>query len=251
MFSFILILILAITSAAANPHYHRNITEHNNDSPSPFTVAIFQPALVSRSEPFICSGVLISSTAVLTIAECVDWAQDSPSSIIIRTGTRPSDYQNISVASVTTHPSWNASTLASDVAVIHLAEEALHANPAVLSTADSIGADVMRVSWGPATNDTQAIGEFTRQDTVAVLDAITCAERLEACNFALDANHFCTEKTSVGQVYGDGGGPVVEDGHLVGLISGNPECAAPEGVALNVKLAGYNSWIAKLGNGTS
>lgn len=241
-------ILLTINLATAIPLNHGSNHTSNHISNYPYTIAIFQPALSDFSNtPFICSGVLLTTTTVLTIAECVSGLEAAD--ISIRTGTTPTTYQNIPVSEITTHSDYNVNTLANDIAVIYLAKVVIDTTPAVLSTETSIptGANVTAVSWGSASNDTQAISNAPKHSHLVVMDSDTCAKKLSSSGYQLDTEqHFCTGITDEGQAYGDGGGPVVEEGKLVGLVSGNPSCADSEGVALQVRLAGFEKWIQKM-----
>lgn len=83
-----------------------------------FAAAIFQPALQGYSTPFICTGSLISSHAVLTLAECVNGL--SPSEMLVRLGQATDSYVNRTISKVTFHPDFSISSLEGDVAILYL-----------------------------------------------------------------------------------------------------------------------------------
>lgn len=214
-----------------------------NSTSYSYTVAIFQPALAEYSATtFICSGVLIAPTKVLTLVECITGL--SPDEIILRAGTSDSTYQNISVSSITPHPNYDIDTLSNDVAIIHLASPVTNDTPAVLGSEPGCE-NVTLISWGSTTNNTQSISPSPKHAVVGVIPADICARVLAICYTLDPKQHFCTEVTREGQAYGDGGGPVIdsENGDLVGLISGNPECAGPNGIALQVNLTSFSDFI--------
>ena len=91
---------------------------NGTDSSYAFAAAIFQPALQGYSTPFICTGALVSSHAVLTLAECVHGL--GPSEMFVRLGQAPDSYVNRTISKVTFHPHFSISTLEGDVAVLHL-----------------------------------------------------------------------------------------------------------------------------------
>ncbi|KAF1348963.1 trypsin-like cysteine/serine peptidase domain-containing protein [Delphinella strobiligena] len=214
-----------------------------NSTTYPYTVAIFQPGLAGYSATtFICSGVLIAPTKVLTLVECITGL--SPDEITLRAGTSDSTFQNISASSITPHPNYDMDTLSNDVAIIHLASPVTNGIPAVLGSGPGCE-NVTLVSWGPTTNDTQSISPSPKRAVVGIIPADVCAKTLSTCYTLDPKQHFCTRVTGEGQAYGDGGGPVIdsETGHLVGLISGNPVCAGPNRIALQVDLSDFSDFI--------
>lgn len=225
------------------------------DTDYPYTVAIYQPALADRSSTtFICSGIQIGSTSVLTIAECITGLDAAD--LMIRTGVTSSAFQNFTVSAITVHPQYNSTTLDNDVAIIHLASSSnnnsnnsssfnsTYCPVASLRHGLELMTDVTLVSWGSPSNATQTISTAPKSASVAVVDSATCAEKLSGCFDLASAQHFCTNATVQGQAYGDGGGAAVDNvGMIVGLISGNPACAQPNGVALQVNINHFYSWI--------
>lgn len=239
-----LALLCPLIMFAAHAHAFPTLSKINTTTNCsyPYTVAIFQPALSDSSESFICSGVLITPNTVLTIAECVSGT--GPSDISIRTGISNPTFQNITVASITSHPGYDVDTLTNDVAVIRLSQN-VSIVPALIGTQSAAG-NVTIVSWGSMSNNTQDVAPAPKIVSQAVVDAETCASRLVACASEFDAEqHFCTQVTGEGQAYGDGGGPVLDPatGMLVGLISGDPSCAGANFISLQVGMQGFRDWI--------
>lgn len=208
-----------------------------------FAVAIMMPGMESMQTSFICSGVLISDYTVLTIAECVSGA--AADDITVRTGKVPSTYFQHKVSKIITHSAFNSDTLANDLAIIHLATPATKMTKARLATTASYPSSCMKlVGWGPTKNNTQGIASALQGAEVEVIPAATCATQLKTCYNLNTAQHFCTNSSGKGGAYGDAGGPVVSpSGRVVGLISGNPTCAQPNGIALEVMVGNFHSWI--------
>lgn len=210
-----------------------------------YTIAIFQPALSEESTPFICDGVLVTPSAVLTIAECLDGLE--PSDIMVRTGANSTGYQNITVSSIVTHPDFDIDTLANDLAIIHLGSNITNILPATIPSSNStLSSHVNLLGWGATVNETEAISSNLRQANVSIVDTDTCKSQLSSCYTLDSCQHFCTVSAGPGEGYGDSGGPVVNaKGNLVGLISGNPSCAQPHSIALEVNVVTFHDWIVE------
>lgn len=210
-----------------------------------YTVAISQPGMNQRSNTnFICDGVLVGEDRVITLAECV--AGLEASDISIRTGMSNLTFQNIDASKIITHPQYNSTSFAYDIAMIQLSVPITNITSAPLApnTTTYPTGNAILLGWGSASNNTQAESKMLQSATVPIVDADTCAKVISSC-YALDScQHFCTASKGKGEGYGDAGGPVVDsEGLVLGLISGNPICAQPDHVALELSLAHLHDWI--------
>ncbi|GAB7350719.1 hypothetical protein MBLNU459_g1274t1 [Dothideomycetes sp. NU459] len=237
--------ILALLATTFGP-VHAIIGGTNVRSDSyDYTVAIFQPALDESSTTFICDGVLITSSTVLTVAECVQYLE--PFNVLVRSGTNTADYQNLTVSSIVTHPQYDPDTLAYDLALVHLDSAVIGIVPADIPNSNStLPSQVGIVGWGATTNATAAVANRLNEAEVAIIDSNTCVSQLSSCYTLDPTQHFCTVAAGPGEGYGDSGGPVVDDnGCLVGLISGNPGCAQPKSIAIEVNVGNFHDWIVE------
>ena len=209
-----------------------------------FAVAILQPALVEQSTSFICSGVLISPNYVLTIAKCVMGL--TASEVSVRTGKVASTYYTHDVSNIIVHPKYNSSDLENDVALLQLKQPATKMSFAQLdaNTTYPTGECIDLIGWGPTKTRDESIATYLHSAKVDVVKEATCASMLKSCYKLDPMQHFCTNNTSKREAYGDAGGPVIDEhGKLVGLISGDPVCAGPDGLALEVMVGHFYQWI--------
>ena len=212
-----------------------------------YTVALYQPAIAERAAtPFICDGVLVGPSTVVTIAECVQGL--TKSELTVRAGLTRATYKTFNTSSITVHPNYNSDTLANDVAIIKLSTPIRNIAAANLAPSNWGYPDRNQtvIGWGSTKNNTQALSTSLRSVTVSPMAADTCAKKLSSCKYTLDsAQHYCTvAKQGKGWFYGDAGGPIINpDGLVVGLVSGSPICAQPDGIALELRVSHFHDWI--------
>jgi len=243
-----LLLSAAITPALAILNGTNVTLDHYE-----YTVAIMQPALSayeSSSVPFICNGVLITEYTVMTSAECVQGTDAA--SLNIRVGFPPDTIQTIGVNNITTMKTFNYTSLAGDIALLNLTDPVTNVTPAALASPTFEGqypsGEVKLVGWGGMTNGTQEIAPHLQVANVDIIRPQTCRAALDTCGFKLNRKQrFCTSSDENGaEGYGDAGGPIVDGmGVVVGLMTGNPACAQPNNLAIQLLLsnAKINSFI--------
>ncbi|KAF4549168.1 Trypsin-like protein [Elsinoe fawcettii] len=215
-----------------------------------YTVALVQPSVEGNPRgytSFLCDGILVSPTAVITATECTSWL--NAKDISIRSGLTVETQQNTTVSEIITLQPLNYTTLSYNLAVLRLSEAITNVEPAELaqpiSTEYPPGPGRARLSslrivgWGPTTNGTQGISSSLNYAAEDTIDAKTCSDKLSTCGFALNPiEKLCTSSNGRGAAaFGDVGGPVVdEQGVVVAVISGNPTCAQPNSIGLKLKV---------------
>ncbi|PNS18426.1 hypothetical protein CAC42_6243 [Sphaceloma murrayae] len=222
------------------------------DASMAYTVALVQPDIEGNPRgytSFLCDGILVSPTAVITATECTSWL--SARDISIRSGLTPETQKNTTVSEIVTLQPLNYTTLSYNVAVLRLSAPINDIEPAELAepdmTSPSYGSTPGRprqtalriVGWGPTTNGTQSISPELTYAPVDIINPSTCADKLGTCGFSLvSSEKICTSSDGRGAAaFGDVGGPVIdEQGIVVALISGNPKCAQPNSIGLKLRL---------------
>ncbi|KAF2219110.1 trypsin-like cysteine/serine peptidase domain-containing protein [Elsinoe ampelina] len=215
-----------------------------------YTVALVQPRIEGNPRgytSFLCDGILVSPTAVITATECTSWLRAED--ISIRSGLTPETQQNTTVSEIITLQPLNYTTLSYNLAVLRLSSPLDDIEPAKLAQPISTEFPSMpgraRLSalrifgWGPTTNGTQSISSALNYAPVDTIDTGSCSEKLGTCGFTLNPTEkLCTSSDGRGAAaFGDVGGPVVdEEGIVVAVISGNPTCAQPNGIGLKLKV---------------
>ncbi|PSK59201.1 Vigilin 1 [Elsinoe australis] len=231
-----------------------------------FTVALVQPSIEGNPRgytSFLCDGILVSPTAVITATECTSWL--SAKDISVRAGLTKETQTNTTVSEVITLQPLNYTSLEYNLAVLRLTEPITHVEPAELaqpavaypipgSVPGRARQNALRIAgWGPTANGTQEISQQLTYAPVNPVQPMTCAEKLKTCGFTLNPSEkLCTSSDGRGAAaFGDVGGPVLdEEGVVVGVISGNPTCAQPNKIGLKLKVTNPKiaEFIAKHGD---
>lgn len=220
--------------------------------------------LFIMDEAIVCGGSLVSPTQIVSAAHCFT---DQPLGDIQAWAgvTNMSDRSNasaLSIKSITSHPNFNSSTYANDIALVTLAAPV----PARLG-ATTIGLPVRQdaAAW-PAAGTTATISGWGETDPAVLvasdpLQAATVevlASPSEATCGLYGALYLPAEQVCAGQIEGavdacegDSGGPltVYVNGEplLAGISSTGFGCAAAGYPGLYVRTTSYLDWLAANG----
>ena len=171
-----------------------------------------------------CGGALISSTAVLTAAHCVDGVPQDLFTLSIGSTDR-ADGEQAGVEDVWVHPEYSSAAHDHDVAVITL--DRAVAAPTVELADDpafpAAGQDAMVYGWG-VTEAGTAVDDLQKV-SVPIVSSSDCAA---SYGQAYDSEAMvCAGYPEGGQdaCQGDSGGPLVVDDQLVGVVSFGNGCA--------------------------
>ncbi|XP_012286595.1 trypsin [Orussus abietinus] len=226
----------------------------------------WQAALLTTSNSYIGSGVLIDSNHVLTAAHKV--AAYAGGSFKIRLGewdgqvvSEMYPYQEYTPIRVFVHPNFNRQNLQNDVAVIRLnaavpISTSPHINTACLPTTQVAAQTRCWVTgWGKnAFGPSGSYQSILREVDVPILSQSDCEVRLRSTRlgqfFSLDTNSFICAGGEPGKdaCTGDGGAPLVcrhDNGswHVHGMVAWGIGCANPGVPGVYVNVINFVSWI--------
>lgn len=185
----------------------------------------------------ICSGTLISDTLVVTAAHCLDGAAEPLRVFFGINALKPWKGTVVEADTYIAHPLWDPATLANDIGVIRLAEEA-PVDPAPLAVPgvfgpDYIGEDAHFLGFG-ATNWLGAGVGLKRQVDIKIVGTTP-----DTFRYADPAGNTC---------FGDsgGGGFIYHDGvwKLIGVTSYGDQWCQLYGVSTRVDA--NLSWLAPM-----
>ncbi|MFI6663064.1 serine protease [Streptomyces sp. NPDC050523] len=193
------------------------------------------PYMVSvRGSSHECGGVIISDQWVLTAAQCVDGRSASDLSVRAGTDEHAAGGIDFTVTQVVKHPDYDSGSHDYDIGLIKISGEfALgirNVDKVALPASDTqsaTGTTATLIGWG-ATQEGGALSQRLQEASVPVVDHATCQKQYDGYNTVTD-RMLCAGPTAggVGSCTGDTGGPLLQNGVPIGLVSWANGCAKP------------------------
>ncbi|MFJ8632696.1 trypsin-like serine protease [Streptomyces sp. NPDC093568] len=204
---------------------------------------------------FFCGGAVVAPTKILTAAHCVkgyDWANYGA----VVTGTAqlasdsvPSDATVSAPYRQWYHPSYNATTIDNDIAVITLAGP-VKATPIRMTTSGdtasyAAGTNAKVYGWGRTSSTSEDISPTLKSATLPIQSDSTCtgyygAEFVKGHMVCAGKPATGSDTGTVSACNGDSGGPLVVNGRIVGVVSwGVQNCVAQGAYSVFAKVASY------------
>ncbi|WP_432119287.1 trypsin-like serine protease [Streptomyces sp. bgisy032] len=206
---------------------------------------------------FFCGGAVVAPTKILTAAHCVkgyNW--NANGAIVTGTSQLPSaDGTDLHGGTVTgvwrqwNHPSYNATTIDNDIAVLTLPVP-VKATPIRMTTSGDTasyqaGTSAKVYGWGRTSSTSDAISETLKTATLPIQSDTTCAGYYGA-DF-VKGHMVCAGKPATGSdtgtvsaCNGDSGGPLVVNNRIVGVVSwGVTDCVAEGAYSVFSKVSSY------------
>ncbi|MFE7899899.1 trypsin-like serine protease [Streptomyces sp. NPDC057424] len=206
---------------------------------------------------FFCGGAVVAPTKILTAAHCVkgyDW--NGNGAVVTGTAQLPSaDGTDLHGGTVTgvwrqwNHPSYNATTIDNDIAVLTLPVP-VKASPIRMTTSGDTtsykaGTSAKVYGWGRTSSTSDDVSETLKTATLPVQSDTTCAGYYGR-DF-VKGHMVCAGKPATGSdtgtvsaCNGDSGGPLVVNNRIVGVVSwGVTDCVAKGAYSVFSKVSSY------------
>ncbi|MEU1576837.1 trypsin-like serine protease [Streptomyces collinus] len=206
---------------------------------------------------FFCGGAVVAPTKILTAAHCVkgyNW--NGNGAVVTGTSQLPSaDGTDLHGGTVTgvwrqwNHPSYNATTIDNDIAVLTLPVP-VKATPIRMTTSGdtasyAAGTSAKVYGWGRTSSTSDDISETLKTATLPMQSDTTCSGAYGA-DF-VKGHMVCAGKPATGSdtgtvsaCNGDSGGPLVVNNRIVGVVSwGVTDCVAKGAYSVFAKVSSY------------
>ncbi|MFI7019117.1 trypsin-like serine protease [Streptomyces sp. NPDC050164] len=206
---------------------------------------------------FFCGGAVVAPTKILTAAHCVkgyNW--NANGAIVTGTSQLPSaDGSDLHGGTVTgvwrqwNHPSYNATTIDNDIAVLTLPVP-VKATPIRMTTSGDTtsykaGTSAKVYGWGRTSSTSDAISETLKTATLPVQSDTTCAgyyggDFVKGHMVCAGEPATGSDAGTVSACNGDSGGPLVVNNRIVGVVSwGVTDCVAKSAYSVFSKVSSY------------
>ncbi|MFJ5733822.1 trypsin-like serine protease [Streptomyces paradoxus] len=206
---------------------------------------------------FFCGGAVVAPTKILTAAHCVkgyNW--NANGAIVTGTSQLPSaDGTDLHGGTVTgvwrqwNHPSYNATTIDNDIAVLTLPVP-VKATPIRMTTSGdtasyAAGTSAKVYGWGRTSSTSDSISETLKTATLPMQSDTTCsgaygADFIKGHMVCAGTPATGSDTGTVSACNGDSGGPLVVNNRIVGVVSwGVTDCVAKGAYSVFAKVSSY------------
>ena len=145
------------------------------------------------------------------------------------------------------HPSYSSNTIDYDVAILQLSSAFTPGtNAAVISLASSApatGSGVIVTGWGRLSGGGSLPTQLQKADQLKIVSKSDCQSRWGSVNSITD-RMICAHSTRQSACDGDSGGPITQNGVLVGVVSwGSSSCLHATYPNVYANVANLRTWI--------
>ncbi|XP_069685397.1 trypsin-1-like [Periplaneta americana] len=204
-------------------------------------------ASLHKDTEHICGATIINSEWLVTAASCI--SIPNAREYLVRVGsTYSSSGGNLyQVSQILRHKSFDLNTMDNDIAVVRLSTGVIFgSNVQSIALEEgnvSDGTSATVLGWGTI-SEGGAQSNILKQVAVPVVSAHSCNTSYATYGGITD-NMLCAgyNEGGVDACQGDTGGPLVANGHLIGIVSWGAGCGHVNFPGVYTKVSAYRDWI--------
>ncbi|XP_012287956.1 trypsin-1-like [Orussus abietinus] len=198
-----------------------------------------------------CGAVIISAYWAVTSAHCTAGGTISSLTLLAGTTNRLSGGALYRISRIVNHPLFDQRTHNNDIALLKVSvpfnfNDLVHPIPLAYSgQTPTTGSAAMVSGWGSFSTNSPALSTYLQSVVIPVIDNSTCNKLL---NGRITANMLCAGPLTGGKdaCAGDGGGPLVVNGFLHGIVSWGVGCAQRNSPGVYTNVSALRLWIASV-----
>lgn len=258
------IIVSAILVALSEARSHLRIVggRETNVFRHPYMVSLRYKDCPTCAYVHECGGIIYSTNVILTAAHCVYKRSAKSLRVIAGTNNRAgNDGLMMPIEKILVHEKYNSSTYENNIALLMLDLE-LPLNPIssvpikIAERMPSIGAMATVSGWGHLSEDVGDEEEEEGQDEKNLPDKLQEVEvyivRQKDCIEKYGQDRIKPSSLCAGFPGGgrdactsDSGGPLINDGKLIGIVSWSIGCARPDYPGVYTNVITLRQWIQK------
>ena len=220
----------------------------------PWMAALVYTGMDSYNGQF-CGGALIDEEWVVTAAHCTEGSEPEDMEILLNTNNLANGSgQRFTVDQIIQHANYNPDTEDSDIALIHLTENAPYETIPLVESGDPNRlviplTDATTIGWGRTAEYGGYYPEELRQVTVLIVPPRIALRIYGVNGFTINMIAAGVPKGRKDTCTGDSGGPLMvmdrsgENWVLAGITSWGIGCARPRSPGVYTRVSRFTTWV--------
>lgn len=204
---------------------------------------------IQRGNSHLCGGSLYSKDIVITAAHCIDNATTEYLQVRLGSAKFNEGGQLVQVAEYRIHEDYNSSTYEHDIALVRLATPVtLNRQVKTIKLARRIPTfrtNAIVTGWGSTRAGSYSTSSILQAANVKLIRTEDCASKTYGYGALIKPGMICAYAQGKDACEGDSGGPLINRGRLIGVVSWDRGCATANLLGVYSDIVHYKPWIYK------